>query len=172
MPFKTFRNAYGRCISHIDKAVQYLLILLMAVMVINVLWQVATRFLLGDPSSYTEEIARFLLIWIGMLGGCYAYRVGAHLGLDLLSSYLEGTARKRLSWVISGAVIAFSGSVLIYGGGNLVHVTYILHQTSASLEIPMAFIYTVLPISGILLCCFSLDEILSDSSHLTNHEAI
>lgn len=161
MPLKTFRNVFDRSMAMIDRGLQYLLILLMGVMVVNVLWQVATRFLLGDPSSYTEEIARFLLIWIGMLGGCHAYRVGAHLGLDILSNHLHGSARWHLQWIISGAVIVFAATVLIYGGGTLVLLTHELHQTSASLEISMSVIYSVIPLAGVLLCCFGVDELLT-----------
>ena len=55
----------------------------MIAIVTVVCWQVFSRFILRAPSSYTEELARFLLIWIGVLGASYAYRTKAHLGLDL-----------------------------------------------------------------------------------------
>ena len=58
--------------SVVDRWLSYALMLLMAVSALNVLWQVFTRFILQDPSSYTEELARFLLVWIGLLGASYA----------------------------------------------------------------------------------------------------
>ncbi len=63
----------------IDRALAWVLMVLMAVMVIDVTWQVVTRFILSEPSSVTEELARFLLVWIGLLGAAYAFRVRAHL---------------------------------------------------------------------------------------------
>ncbi len=52
----------------VDKVIQNLLVFLMALMVLNVLWQVFTRFIMNDPSSFTDELSRYLLIWLGLLG--------------------------------------------------------------------------------------------------------
>ena len=68
----------------LDKMVKLLMTSCLAMMVIVVTWQVISRYALGDPSAWTEEVARMLLIWVGLLGGVYAYREKAHLGLDLL----------------------------------------------------------------------------------------
>ena len=51
----------------IDKIVERLLVLILSVMVINVLWQVFTRFFTSNPSSFTDELARYLMIWLGIL---------------------------------------------------------------------------------------------------------
>ena len=59
-------------------------------MTLTVIWQVFTRFVLRDPSSWTEELAIFLLIWIGLLGSAYALRRKAHLGVDVLTNRLSG----------------------------------------------------------------------------------
>ena len=63
----------------VDTLLEWALILLMATMVINVLWQVFTRFIIGNPSQYTEELARYLLIWLGLFGASYSSSRGAHL---------------------------------------------------------------------------------------------
>ena len=55
----------------IDKIVSNALIVIMAVMVLNVLWQVFTRYVVGAPSSFTDELARYLMIWVGVLGAAY-----------------------------------------------------------------------------------------------------
>ena len=57
--------------SKIDKILGSTLAFIMAVMVINVLWQVFTRFIIGTPSSFTDELARYLMIWVGVLGAAY-----------------------------------------------------------------------------------------------------
>ncbi|NIX00358.1 MAG: TRAP transporter small permease subunit, partial [Phycisphaerae bacterium] len=54
----------------------------MGVLVIDVTWQVITRFVLKNPSSWTEELATYLLIWVGLLGAAVALHRGAHLGID------------------------------------------------------------------------------------------
>ncbi len=52
----------------IDKLLATFLVIIMTAMVLNVLWQVASRFILGSPSSFTDELARYLMIWVGILG--------------------------------------------------------------------------------------------------------
>ena len=55
----------------VDKILGTTLAIIMGVMVINVLWQVFTRFVIGTPSSFTDELARYLMIWVGVLGAAY-----------------------------------------------------------------------------------------------------
>ena len=66
-----------------------ILIVLMAAIVVDVTWQIFTRFILQDPSSFTEELAGFLLIWIGLLGASYALYTKAHLGIDVLTQKIS-----------------------------------------------------------------------------------
>jgi len=141
----------------IDKLLVAFLTLLMIAIVVDVSWQVITRFLLDTPSSYTEEVARFLLIWIGLLGASYAYRTRAHLGLDIITSQLTGSSKRNteLTAIIISAL--FAASVMIYGGAKLVMLTFELNQVSASLGIPMSYIYLVIPLSGSLICLFALN---------------
>jgi TRAP-type C4-dicarboxylate transport system permease small subunit len=137
-------------------------------MVINVLWQVATRFLINDPSSYTEEIARILLIWIGLLGGSYAYRTGAHIGLDIITKKLSGTTQHAVEVFALMIVFLFALSAMLYGGSQLVLLTLELKQTSASLGIPMGYVYFVIPLSGGLICLYSLVNLLDLINHSNN----
>ena len=134
----------------VDHALEWLLVTLMSVMVVNVLWQVATRFLLRNPSSYTEEIARYLLVWVGLLGGSYAVGRRIHLAIDLLPSRLEGRRKAMLELLIETCIFVFAALVLVVGGSGLVWLTLNLGQTSAALQLPLGFVYLVLPISGIL----------------------
>ena len=160
MQSKPRLSLFHRSVRSLEQSLSWSLITLMALMTLNVLWQITTRFVFSNPSSYTEELARFLLIWIGLLGGCHAYRVGAHLGLDLLSAKLEKTARRHLHSLISIAVIGMASSILVYGGGQLMLLTYELKQTSAAMQIPMYCVYLVLPLSGLILCIYAVDSLL------------
>ena len=77
----------------LEKLLAAALALLMAILVIDVTWQIISRFILNDPSSYTEEIALFLMLWVSLLGAAYAFRRGAHLGLDILVIKLNDDKR-------------------------------------------------------------------------------
>ena len=87
---------YRNIISKIDNVIKWLLIVMMALLVTDVTWQVLTRFILPQPSSFTEEVARFLLIWISLIGGAYAYRQNSHLGFDLLVKKISVTKAEYL----------------------------------------------------------------------------
>lgn len=141
--------------ARVTRTLEIFLILLMAVMVLDVLWQVATRFILRDPSSFTEELAGFLLIWIGLLGAAYALFTRAHLGIDILTSKLVGTKQTISQVIIYLVVFFFALFVLLIGGLRLVHLTLTLRQISPALGIPMGYIYTVLPLTGSLMMYYS-----------------
>jgi TRAP-type C4-dicarboxylate transport system permease small subunit len=139
----------------VDRALERFLIALMSLMVMNVLWQVATRFLFRNPSSFTEEIARYLLVWVGILGGAYAVGKRIHLAIDLLPSRFRGRRKAMLELFIEICVFFFAAMVLVVGGSGLVWLTLDLGQTSAALQIPLGFIYLVLPLSGLLMMFYS-----------------
>jgi TRAP-type C4-dicarboxylate transport system permease small subunit len=143
-------------IHYLDTALTRALILLMLCLVGAVLWQVISRYVFTSPSSWTEELARFLLIWIALLGGVYAFRTGMHLGLDILPKKLTGRPGRMLKIFTLLMVLLFSVAVLVTGGANLVILTWELRQYSAVLGLPMALVYTVIPVSGTLICIYAL----------------
>lgn len=144
----------------LDKLLTVSLATLMVAMVVSVTWQVLSRYLFVVPAAWTEELARFLLIWIGMLGAAFAYRSGSHLGLDLLPAKLQGRSKVRLSRITHFICMVFAAAVLVMGGSSLVAMTWELKQYSAAMGLPIAFVYAVIPTSGMLICVFALLAIL------------
>lgn len=140
----------------VDRLLARGLIGLMGVAVVNVLWQVFTRWILDDPSSYTEELARFLLIWIGLLGAAYAAGRRLHLAIDLLPAKLTGRPRRLLDMAIEALVAAFALGVMVVGGGRLVWLMLRLDQTSAALQVPLGYVYVAVPLAGLLILFYAL----------------
>ena len=149
--------------SLLDFVLTRVLVLLMFCLVASVLWQVFSRYVLGTPASWTEEVARFLLIWISLLGAAYAFRGGMHLALDLLPSKVTGKNADRLKALTILMIVLFSGSVLVVGGFGLVNLTWELKQYSAVLGLPMSYVYSVIPITGIMICLYALASPGDDS---------
>lgn len=143
----------------LDRILGPVLVGLMALAVINVLWQVFSRYVLGAPSSFTQELARFLLIWVGVLGAGYGVGQHDHLALELLPNRLEGRSRAWLRIVIQGCILLFAGGVLVAGGLRLVYIQLSLGQTSASLNIPLGYVYLVLPLTGVVMGFYCLVHI-------------
>lgn len=161
---------YRNIISKIDNVIKWLLIVMMALLVTDVTWQVLTRFILPQPSSFTEEVARFLLIWISLIGGAYAYRQNSHLGFDLLVKKISVTKAEYLRKFCCCLVSIFAVLVLIIGGANLVEMTWTLGQRSPVLNIPMAFVYSVIPLSGFLFLMYSTLFFFHAESQLPQEE--
>lgn len=153
----------------LEKFLGITLAVLMAAIVVDVTWQVLTRFILGDPSSYTEELARFLMIWIGLLGAAYAYRKHSHLSLDLL---LQSATRPRkilLLRIIHCVSFIFAATAMVYGGIQLMSLTLSLKQSSAALGVPMGYVYSCIPISGLLICWFAVENFLHPEPDAIGH---
>ncbi len=140
----------------VDKVLEWTLIVLMAANVLNVLWQVFTRFVLKNPSSFTEELARYLLIWVGLLGASYVAGRKMHLAIDVLINRLKGRARHLSEYFIEVSIFVFALFVMVFGGLRLVIITLTLNQISAVLRIKLGYVYFVLPLSGLLLMFYSL----------------
>jgi TRAP-type C4-dicarboxylate transport system permease small subunit len=138
-----------------DRLMSGILVALMLTLVLGVTWQVISRYVLMQPSSWTEELARFVLIWLGLLGTAYAYRTRAHMAIDQLVQRLGCRWRIRVQLVAMLAVILFAGAGMIVGGGKLVLLTLELDQLSAALGVRMGLVYLVLPVSGALLVFFA-----------------
>lgn len=149
---------------NVDAILKWVLVFIMAAITINVLWQVFSRFILQDPSSYTEELARYMLIWVGILGASYVAGQKMHLAIDLLSTKLTDIKKSYLEIFIQGSIFLFSFFVMVIGGIKLVDITLTSNQISAALQIPLGYVYTVLPISGIIMMFYSFTFIIQEIS--------
>jgi TRAP-type C4-dicarboxylate transport system permease small subunit len=150
----------------IDKFLEYLLVLVFSVLVIDVLWQVFSRFILSDPSSFTDELARFLLIWLSVLGAAYVTGQRLHLSIDLISNKLNEKQLLIVDLLIQCFILVFVISVFLIGGTRLVYVTLYLEQTSAALGLPIGYVYAVIPLSGVIMIFYSLQFLIEDFEKL------
>lgn len=117
-------------------------------LVVTVTWQVFSRYILNDPSSFTDELSRYTMIWLGLLGACYLFGKNGHLAITLLPTHLPNKANTVLQILIQILILTFVCLAMIKGGTALVGRT--MQQFSPALQIPMAYIYMILPISGVV----------------------
>jgi TRAP-type C4-dicarboxylate transport system permease small subunit len=143
----------------VDKYVSCVLIFLMIVMTMDVLWGVITRYAFGSQADWTEELVRFLLIWVGILGAAYASGQKLHLAIDLLKPKLSASGKRRLETALNLLIIVFAITVLVIGGCRLMYITHVLDQHSAALRIPMTWVYAVVPVSGLLVVYYKILDI-------------
>ena len=142
----------------IDKTLEWILVFLMSILVLDVLWQVISRYVMNSPSSFTDELAGFLLIWVGLLGATYVAGKREHLAIDLLLQRSSPKRKYILEMIISTVIILFAVTVMIVGGIWLVYTRFYLSVKSAALGLPLGVVYLVLPVSGILITYFDIDN--------------
>ncbi len=142
-----------------DKILESVLVVLMGLLVIDVLWQVTSRYILVNPSSFTTELAGYLMIWVGILGAAYVAGRNEHLAIDLLVQRSSPRRKKRLLILINLMIMLFSIFVMIVGGTWLVYTRFLLDVRSADLQLPLGYVYLVVPVSGLLITYYGYDNI-------------
>lgn len=152
------------------RALSLLVVVLMAALVLDVLWGVASRWLgnlnaklqwsilPSGQAQWTEELARFLLVWVAMFGSALGFSRQAHIGIDWLVGKFHPDTRRILMLLARLIVIAFAAVVLLYGGWQLTSRTFASGQITPALGIPRGFVYLAVPLSG----CFVLIQSLRD----------
>ena len=153
----------------LDKTLELLVTVSMGFLVVDVVWQVLTRYLLKNPSSWTEELATFLMIWVGLLGGSVALNRGAHLGIDYLVTKLSPRKAMCVSLFVFAVIALFSLLVMAVGGSQLVYRTLVTNQVSPALGLKMGYVYLAIPISGFFLVIYSLEIFINTMTALIKH---
>lgn len=138
------------------KILEIMLVLIFGLLVIDVLSQVFSRYILNASFAFTEEVARFSLIWLSVLGAAYLSAKRMHLSMDFLFQKFNSKNKKKALIFSELCIFFFALIIMVIGGFNLVYITLHLGQLSGTLEIPLGYIYAILPLSGLLIMCFSV----------------
>jgi TRAP-type C4-dicarboxylate transport system permease small subunit len=144
----------------LNRVLEAILVILMSLLVLDVLWQVISRYLLSSPSSFTDELAGFLLIWVGVLGAAYVAGRGEHLSIDILIQKSSPARQHLLLTAIHSLIFLFALSVMVAGGVVLMYTRFVLQVKSAALELPLGYVYSVLPLSGLIIMYYEVLHIL------------
>jgi TRAP-type C4-dicarboxylate transport system permease small subunit len=96
------------------------------------------------------------MMWLGILGAAYVGGRNEHVAIDFFTKKTSPKIQKWLKGLISLSIITFASLGFVIGGGRLVYITMKLQQYSPSLQIPLALVYAVVPISGLLLIFYKI----------------
>lgn len=140
--------------------VEYLLFGFGFGMTIVVALQVLFRYGFNQSLFWSEELARYLLVWLSFLGASVAYRRKAHPGIDVLQKRMPKVLQKQCRILVHLVSLALF-IVLIYYGCRFAY--FVRLQISPALYIPKWIVFGIIPISGSILMihvlCFLLDEL-------------
>ncbi len=133
----------------IDTGLNWILTVIMCIMLVVVSAQVWYRFVLNNPLAWSEEVARYLFVWISFLGSAVGVRMNVHLGIDLIDKILSPKGRKIMTVLVNLLIQIFLVVVIFWGIKILKVVQF---QKSASMGIPMTYPYLAVPVgSGFML---------------------
>jgi len=149
-------NTIDNLFNKVCRIIEIMLIVIFGLLVIDVLSQVFSRYILNTSFAFTEELARFSLIWLSVLGAAYLSGKRQHLSMDFLYNKFSEKDKKRALIFIEICISLFALIVMVIGGFNLVYITLHLDQLSGTLRIPLGYIYAIMPVSGILIFLFSI----------------
>lgn len=114
----------------------------------------------------TDEVARFLFIWVGLMGAAYTLGKKRHLAIDLISMKMEHNPAKQavLHIVINLISLFFAGIIMVYGGGSLMLKTLSTGQVSPALGLEMGLVYAAIPLSGFFMLIYLIEDLLNNIS--------
>lgn len=131
----------------IDKILEVLGTITLAIMTVLVVYQVVTRYVFNAPSAYSEALSQYLFVWMIMFGSAYVYGSREHLTIDLLKDKFPPRMNMIVEVVTNLCLFAFILVVCVIGGRN-----YTLSQVKRidpSLHISMAILYASVPFTGV-----------------------
>lgn len=171
------RTVWGHGLARVLEA---LVIVAVGALVLDVLLGVGTRglgtlrawmeartgwrlgFLPGGQVRWTEELARFLMVWSALLGAALAFERRAHLGVDYFVGKLHPATRKWTQAAAHLVVLGFAWLVLVDGGAELVRKAMESGQVTPALGLRKWMVYAVVPVSGVFMMLFSLENLVTD----------
>ncbi|SMP46252.1 TRAP-type C4-dicarboxylate transport system, small permease component [Neorhodopirellula lusitana] len=162
------RQAVSKLKTMMTKLLEVVLIIAVALLVLDVVWGVFTRYAMGQQANWTEELARYLLVWVSLLGGAVAFGTKGHLGVDYFVSKFHPDARKLMAIVGDLIVLFFAGAIFLYGGCRLVGDTLAMEQVTPALGWKMGYVYLALPLSGFFMVLYTVDNLIETISTPAN----
>ncbi|MDD7971045.1 TRAP transporter small permease [Roseinatronobacter alkalisoli] len=136
---------------HIDRFLEIIIVVIFAIIVASIVWQVFSRYVLQAPSTVTGEFARLLFMWLALIGGAYTFGRAKHLAIDIVPMLLPSRARQVMNVVILALVAGFAILVMIKGGWELTSRTLKSGQITPTLRLPMGYVYGAIPFSGLMI---------------------
>lgn len=143
-----------------DHILRAILVACVLILVICVSWQVSSRYVLPAPSTVTDEIGRFTLMWFALLAAAYVLGQRRHLAINLLIGLQPGLMKRVVAVLLTLLIAVFSLSML-GGGWLLASKTLASGQVTPALRLPMGYVYLAVPVSAALMLVYCADILRS-----------
>ncbi len=135
-------------IDQINRLVTWVVVLMFAIMSVVVFAQVFYRFVLEAPLTWSEEVARYLMVWITFLGASLGVRKKALIGMEVAVNFLPPALKRVALNLVSLLAVCFL-AVVFYYGVKMTGVT--ARQLSPAMQISMSWPYAAVPVGAALM---------------------
>jgi len=136
-----------------------LVMIMVPVMTIDIFVQVVMRYVFSSPFMWSEEVARYLLVWISCLGSAYAVRKGMHISIAFVKKMFPGYVRVLMTITSHVIVMVFFVLCIYHGWIDSIEEWT---QRSAAMQIPMTFPKMAIPVGFGLMVLFNLELLIED----------
>ena len=138
----------------LDKALEAVIIFLSGLMVVVGAYQILVRYLFNKPSTVSEELLTYAFGWMSLLAAAYMFGKNGRMRMGFLADKAEGSSKRTLEMISQCLIFGFAAVIMIYGGIQITSLT--MSQRTASLGIPMGYVYLIVPLSGVLILVYSI----------------
>ncbi|MCB2290574.1 TRAP transporter small permease [Clostridium sp. CS001] len=138
----------------LTKALEVVCISLFIFITIIGLYQIITRYVFNAPSTISEELLTFSFTWMALLSAALVFGKREHMRMEFVANLFKGKASIALGIISEVLILIFAALVLIYGGMSITKLTAL--QVTASLGVPMSYIYVIVPVSGVLIVLYNI----------------
>lgn len=145
---------WSKAINYVNKTTELVTSTFLVIMVVVVFLQIVSRIIIQSSFPWTEELSRFLMIWLTFLGAAFSFQYGAHIGITLITNKIPKKLQAILQ-IIVAFLCTILFAVLMVKGYELVMKS--TTQVSPALGIPMNYVYMVIPLSGLLMTLNVID---------------
>ena len=138
--------------------VEMIIALQVAILSVVVLLQVFFRYVLNYPLAWSEELSRFLLVWVVLLGAAIGVKRKSHFSIDIVFKKFPQKIQKNLQFAMDLFLFILIFDVMVLNGVYLANLTF--RQISPALHLRVSYVYSAVLVGGILSCCYTLEDIL------------
>ena len=149
------------------KFLDYACAFLILALTLLIFWQVVARYVMNNSLTWSEELGRYMFVWITFVGLPAALKAGAHVAIDLLLKKTHGAFHMTILTVNAVATFLI-GLVICVSGCRLVALG--VGQISSAMQIPMQYVYVIIPVSGLCLAFFAVTEYFHERARLSRGE--
>ncbi|WP_051441678.1 TRAP transporter small permease [Arthrobacter sp. H14] len=138
----------------IDRTLEIACVVLFTALVVVVVWQVFSRQVLNEPSSWSSVLAQYIFVWLGLGGAALVFGERGHIAVDFVVRKLPDSVEKAIAVLVQAIIAAFSVIILIWGGYRVALQSW--DQALSGLPLSVGPLYLAMPVAGVLIVFYAI----------------